>query len=138
MKKSTVLFIVIIVLINGLVSCNREDTSKDKSPGAVIKDFYTLIQENAYKKAAAMYAHKGQKLTAEEAKEMESIIVWTADAYEKKGGIKEILIIDETTFGDYKTAKVRYVIIFNNGDEDDKKQALEKIDGYWYLAMITT
>ncbi|MCB2208303.1 MAG: DUF4878 domain-containing protein [Bacteroidetes bacterium] len=138
MKKSTVLFIVIMVLMNGLVSCNREDTSKNKSPGAVIKDFYKLIQDNAYEKAAAMYAHKGQKLTEEEAKEMESIIIWTADVYEKKGGIKEILIIDETTFGDYKTAKVRYVIIFNNGDEDDKKQALEKIDGYWHLAMITT
>lgn len=85
-----------------------------------------------------MYAHKGQKLTAEEIKKLENIIARASDEYEKKGGIKEILIIDETIFGDYKTAKVRYVIIFNNGDEDDKKQALEKIDGYWYLAMITT
>jgi len=138
MKKSTFLLILIMVLMTGLISCNSVDTSKNKSPGTVINEFYKLIQDNAYKKAAAMYAHKGQKLTDEAAIKMENIIKWAADAYEKKGGIKEILIIDETIFGDYKTAKVRYVIIFNNGDEDDKKQALEKVDSQWYLTIITT
>ncbi|MEE4260128.1 MAG: DUF4878 domain-containing protein [Bacteroidales bacterium] len=138
MKKLAALFILIVSLTTGLISCNGKDTSKNKSPGPVVKEFYKLIQDNAYEKAAAMYAHKGQRLTHEAAIKMENIIRRAADDYEKKGGIKEIIIIDETIFGDYKTAKVRYVIVFNNGDEDDKKQALKKINNHWYLSIIAT
>lgn len=137
MKNSKVLLVLLPALMIGLTSCNQDDTSNNKSPGVVIGDFYKLIQENAYEKAAGMYAHQGKKLTAEEAETMKNIIAWAADEYEKKGGIKEIIVIDETIIGDYKTAKVRYVLVFNNGDEKDMKQGLEKIESNWYLAMIT-
>jgi hypothetical protein len=139
MKTFRLLMISLVVSAISLASCGGGGGSvaKNDTPGEVVQKLYELMQDGKYEKAAAMFSNKGEKLTADEIKKIEGMIEWAVSENEKKGGIKEVIIIEEIIVGDDKTAKVKYNIVFNNGDEDDKKQALEKIEGKWYLQMVT-
>ncbi len=137
MKELQTLFFSMMTLVFIVSSCEENSTSKNETPGETIEKYYDFVLAEEYKKAAEMFSNKGRTLSLEEAKKIEDMITWAANDYKKKSGIKEVIIIEETIIGDYVTAKVKYNIVFNNDDEDDKKQALVKIDGKWYLKMIT-
>lgn len=121
-----------------MFSCqgNCREEEEIERPGMVVEKFYSLMQDHDYEQAARMYSRGGQTLTTEETKIFEEVVGWTASEYEKKDGLREVIIIEETLFGDNKTAHVKYNIVFNNGDEEDKKQSLEKVNGIWYLKMF--
>lgn len=134
MKIFRLLLAFIIPLIAIMATCESENTEgENKTPGVVVEEFYRLLQNEEIEKAAGMYSLNGYPLSAEETEKMESILSWAVEGHRMKGGIKEMIIIEETIIGDNKTAKVKYNMAYNNGDEDDKMQALEKIDGKWYM-----
>ena len=135
-RKSGFLMILMVLLATAIISCAGNSTVKNENPGKVIEEFYKLLQQGNYEKAAAMYSYKGRKLPDEEIKTMKRILSKTYDNYKNKGGIKDFIIIEETIIGDNKTAKVKYNLVFNNGDEDDKEQAFEKIERKWYLKVL--
>ncbi|MEN8249754.1 MAG: DUF4878 domain-containing protein [Bacteroidota bacterium] len=139
MKTFRLLIISMIALAIGMASCGGGSGSvaKNDTPGQVVEKFFKLLQDKKYDKATAMYSNKGKMLTEEEAEKIEGMCAMAYAEYQKKDGIKEVIIIEETLVGDDQTAKVKYNLIFNNGDEDDSKQALEKIDGKWYLELVT-
>lgn len=131
--------IALIVAAIGLASCGGGSggVAKNDTPGQVVEKLYKLLQDKKYEKAAAMYSNKGKMLTEEEAEKLEGMAAMAYTQFQEKDGIKEVIIIEETLVGDEMTAKVKYNLVFNNGEEDDKKQALTKIDGKWYLEVVT-
>lgn len=132
-----VLCFLTISLMIGFASCMGDNEANNETPGDVVENFYRLVQNKEYDKAARMCSNKGKILTVEEVQKVEKRISWSAVDYENKNGIKEVIIIEETVIGDYVSAKVKYNIVYNNGDEDDNVQALEKINGKWYLKIIS-
>jgi ABC-type glycerol-3-phosphate transport system substrate-binding protein len=138
MKTLRLLMVALIASTITLVSCGGgSGAAKNDTPGQVVEKSYKLLQDKEYEKAAAMFCNKGKMLTEEEAEKIEGMMAWATTEHQKKDGIKEVIIIEETLVGDEQTAKVKYNIVFNNGDEDDRKQALTKIDGKWYLDVVT-
>lgn len=139
MKTFKLLMISLVVSAISLASCGGGGGSvaKNDTPGEVVEKFFELLQNKKYEKAASMFSNKGEMLTEEEAEKIEGMCEMAYAEYEKMDGIKEVIIIEETLTGDELSAKVKYNLTFNNGDEDDKKQALEKIDGKWYMQLIT-
>jgi len=137
MKTLRLLMIALIATTITLASCGGGSVAKNDTPGQVVQKSYKLLQDKEYEKAAAMFCNNGKMLTEEEAKKIEGMMAWATTEHQKKDGIKEVIIIEETLVGDNLTAKVKYNMVFNNGDEDDRKQALTKIDGKWYLNLVT-
>ncbi len=137
MKTLRLLMIALIASTITLASCGGGSVAKNDTPGQVVEKFFKLLQDKEYEKATTMYSNKGKMLTEEEAEKIEGMMAWATTEHQKKDGIKEVIIIEEIIIGDDKTAKVKYNIVYNNGDEDDRKQALEKIDGKWYLNLVT-
>jgi len=137
MKTLRLLMIALIASTITLASCGGGSVAKNDTPGQVVEKSYKLLQDENYEKAAAMFCSNGKMLTKEETEKLEGMMAWATTEHQKKDGIKEVIIIEETLVGDELTAKVKYNIVFNNGDEDDRKQALTKIDGKWYLEIVT-
>ena len=131
--------ISVIVSAIGLASCGggSGSVSKNDTPGQVVEKSYKLLQDENYEKAAAMFCSNGKMLTKEETEKLEGMCAMAYTEFQKKDGIKEVIIIEETLVGDELTARVKFNLVFKNGDEDDKKQALTKIDGKWYLEIVT-
>ena len=124
-------------MIAGILSCGGDGTAKDDCPGIAIERFYMLLENREFGTAAQMYSNKGRKLSAEELIKIEETIKRSAEKHKKKNGISEVIVIEEILIGDHKTAFVKYNIVYNNGEEDDLKQAFEKIDGRWYLKIVS-
>ncbi len=139
MKTLRLLMIALVVSAISLASCGGDGGSvvKNDTPGQVVQKSYELMLDGKNEKAAAMFCNKGKILTEEEAEKIEGMMTMATTEHQKKDGIKEVIIIEEIISGDDKTAKVKYNIVYNNGEEDDRKQALEKIDGKWYLNLVT-
>lgn len=121
-----------------MFSCTGDPNIQGESPGVVMERYYKLLESREYKKVAQMYSNKGRELSAEELLTVEEKIKKTAEKHKNKDGINDVIVIEEILIGDRKTAFVKYNIVYNNGEEDDLKQAFEKIDGKWYLKTSST
>jgi hypothetical protein len=117
--------------------CETKIDAGSDDPGNVIEDYFTLIIEENYESAAKMFRQGERELTEDEYKKVMELIEWAVDQYETKGGIKEVIVIEETKIGDDKTAFVKYNIVFNNGDESDLKQDFIKVDEKWFLNIAS-
>ena len=130
-------YVIIITLLVLIVSCDGHGKAESDNPGTTLEEYYRLIQHEDYPEAAKMFSNRGHKLTDEESAKMEMRIRRIAENHERKHGIREVIIIEEILIGDHRTAFVKYNIVYNNGEEDDIKQAFEKIDEKWYLKIVT-
>ena len=130
-------YVFVIALLVLIVSCDGHRKAESGNPGITLEEYYRLIQNEDYPEAAKMFSNRGHKLTDEESAKMEKRIKRITENHKRKHGIREVIIIEETLIGDHRTAFVKYNIVYNNGEEDDIKQAFEKIDEKWYLKIVT-
>jgi hypothetical protein len=135
MKHAEIHIAFIISLFIMINACDTKTTTGGGDPGSVIEDYFKLIIEENFENAAKMYRIGERELTEDECKKVRDMIEWAVDQYEIKGGIKEVIVVEETKIGDNKTAFVKYNIVFNNGDESDLKQSMIKAEGKWYLQI---
>jgi hypothetical protein len=133
MKHVEIYVAFIIPILIMLYACETK-TSSDE-PGDTIENYFKLIIEENYESAAKMYRQGERELTGDEYEKIREMIKWAVEQYETKGGIKEVIVVEETKIGDDKTAFVKYSIVFNNGDESDLKQDFIKVDEKWYLQL---
>ncbi len=106
MKTLRLLMIALIVSAIGLASCGGGSGSVAKSdtPGQVVEKLYKLLQDKKYEKVTAMYSNKGKMLTEEEAEKVEGMCAMANAQFQEKDGIKEVIIIEETIVGDYRSS----------------------------------
>jgi len=137
MKTINKQYVFVITLLILIVSCDGHRKAESKNPGTTLEEYYRLIQHEDYLKAAKMFSNRGYKLTDEESIKMEKRIRRIAENHKRKHGIREVIIIEETLIGDHRTAFVKYNVVYNNGEEDDIRQAFERIDEKWYLKIVS-
>ena len=125
------IFLVLVVAFS-LNSCS----SGTSAPGDVIVKAYDFMKNKEFEKAAKMYiSGKGEKFTDAETKKLEGLVAMAYEQHEKKDGIKNVEITEETIAEDGKSAKIKFTVHFNNGDTDNEKADLLFIDGKWLIKV---
>ncbi|WP_298263922.1 DUF4878 domain-containing protein [uncultured Lutibacter sp.] len=130
LKFFLVLFLTTVFL--SISSC-----SSGSAPSDTIKTAYDLMKSKNFKKVAALYVnHDGEKFSEEEAKKMEGLLgMASKEEFDKKNGLKNIVIDEETISEDGNSAKVKYTVHFKNGDSEKEDAKLIKMNGKWFIKM---
>jgi len=130
LKIYTILLVVAVAF--SLNSCK----SKTSVPGDAIVKAYDFMKNKQFEKAAKMYiSGKGEKFTEAETKKMEGLAAMAYEQHEENDGVKNIEITEETIAEDGKSAKVKFIIHFNNGETDTEKADLLNIDSAWFIKV---
>jgi len=133
MKNLKIYAILLVVAVSfSLNSCS----SGSSKPGDAIVKAYSLMSNKEFEKASKMYvSRKGEKFTEAEAKKMEGLAAMGFEQHEKKEGIKNVEITEEIVADDGKSADVKFTVHFKNGEKDNEKASLLKIDGKWFIKV---
>jgi len=111
-------------------------SSTTSSPGETVVKAYDLIKANQAKKVVAMYvSDKGEKLSGDEAKKMESIVPMAIEQWDGKDGLKKVEVTEEIIAEDGNSAKIKFTVHFNNGETDNEKADLINMDGKWLIKL---
>ena len=129
--KIYAIFLIAAVAFS-LTSCS----SSSSSPGNAVVKTYDFMKNKDFDKASKMYVtKKGEAFSEEDAKKMEGLVAMAYEQWQKKDGIKNIEITEETIEEDGNSAKVKFIIHFNNGETDNENANLSKKDGKWFLQV---
>jgi Domain of unknown function (DUF4878) len=130
--KSAFSRLLIVTALFSLMSCGS-GTGSGSSPGDIVK---TMIKDLAEGNNDALITSsvnkKGESLSKEEQEFMKAFAPEVKKDMDKKDGLKEVVIIEESISEDGNTATVTYELIWGNGDKSDKSETkLMKVDGKW-------
>jgi hypothetical protein len=119
-----------------IVSCGEGGVA-GSSPGDVVKTMAINLQEENYDAVVDLYINKnGQELTEEEKKKVKAFLPSAKEELDEKGGIKEVVITEETISEDGKTAIVRSRLIYGNGEKSKvEKTDLVRVNGGWQIEI---
>jgi hypothetical protein len=119
-----------------IVSCG-EGGVVGSSPGDVVKTMAINLQEENYDAVVDLYINKnGEELTEEEKAKVKAFLPSAKEEMDEKGGIKEVIITEETISEDGKTATVKSNIVYGNGDESKTERTkLVNVNGDWRIEI---
>lgn len=127
--KKLLFFAVLAVCGLMFVSCGKE------TPGKVQEKALKCIQQKDWDGYLALVKFKDQEdpEKAEKVKNGFRQILESkmTDQLEKKEGIKDIKILEETIDGEQ--AKVKYSVEYGNGEVVEKDQDMVLVDGKWMI-----
>jgi len=130
LKIYTILLVVAIAF--SFNSCSSEISM----PGDAIVKAYDFMKNKQFEKVAKLYVgKKGEIFSKEEAKKMEGLAAMAFEQHEEKDGIKNVEITEETISEDGKTAKIKFIVHFNNGETDNENAEVLNIDGKWLIKI---
>lgn len=137
MRKSNLLTVLVIALSFVLSSCGGS-TGSSNSPSKAVEKAFGYYLKKDYDRMAAMYANgEGKKLTKEELDKVKAMMPYATQQDEKKGGLKDFEIVEETIADDGNSAKVKVVKKYGNGKEDTDRLTLVKVDGDWLINVVS-
>lgn len=133
MKKISLLMMVVAFgLTLGLISCG----GGGNQPSAVVEKGMNAFYGEDFETVVDLYAKKdGTKLTEEERSKLLGMMPMALKEQMKKEGLDNIEILEETITEEGDRAKVKYKVVFKNGDEDTETVKLINIDGDWYMLL---
>jgi hypothetical protein len=137
MKTFKLLFgIAFITAIFALVSCG-EGGLGSSSPSDVVKISAGNIADEDYDALFAVYVNKnGEELSKEEQDKIKAIMPQIKGEMDKKGGLKEVIIIEETISEDGTTATVNSQLVFGDGEKSNEdKTELINVNGNWKIVF---
>ncbi|MBT8385774.1 MAG: DUF4878 domain-containing protein [Ignavibacteria bacterium] len=135
MKTFKLLFsVALITTMFTLVTCG-EGGLESNSPGDVVKISAGNIADEDYDALVALYVNKnGEPLSKEEQDKIKTIMPEVKKEMDKKGGLSEVLILNETISEDGKTATVKTQLVFGNGEKSDEDTSkLLNVNGQWKI-----
>ena len=135
MKNLKILTVLILVATIGSFSaCSSGGLSN--TPGDTITKSYNFLKNKDYEKVSKMYLTRdGKEFSEAEEKKMVSLAAMAYEQHQKKDGLKNIEITEKTISEDGNSAKVKFIIHFNNGDTDNENADLLKKDGKWFIKI---
>ncbi len=136
MKKLTLLLgTLAFVFMVGLQSCGGGGVLNN-TPGATVKKSFSLLADKKYDKVAEMYVKKdGTAFTEEEKGKMVGLMTMASSEITKKQGVKSLDITEEKIAEDGKTAKVKWTIVYGNGETDNSDGELVKVGNDWKMII---
>lgn len=138
MKTFKFLFsIALITAILALISCGEGGLGGSSSPGDVVKKSAGNIADEDYDALFAVYVNKnGEELSKEEQDKIKAIMPQIKGEMDKKGGVKEVIIIEETISEDGTTATVNSQLVFGDGEKSNEdKTELINVNGSWKIVF---
>jgi len=123
MRKCLALFIIFIFM--GILGCGS-------SPSGTVKDFYKYVEKGEVNKASDLISKPGKELM-NQLGGANNALIHTNEVISKKGGIKNIEILNEDTKGDI--SNIKFQITYGNGSTTIDSQKLIKEDGKWKIAV---
>ena len=128
--------IALITAMFALVTCG-EGGLGSSSPSDVVKISAGNIADEDYDALVTLYVNKnGEPLSKEEQDKVKAIMPRMKEEIDKKGGIKEVIIIEETISEDGTTATVNSQLVFGDGEKSDGDAAeLMMVDGEWKIVF---
>ncbi len=139
MKKNLLFAFAIVLVASLMVSCGGGGGgAAGNSPSKSVENLFDNLKSENYDKAAsAFYLEEDASLSDSESQKIKALLMAANEEYEKKGGIKDIEILEENVSEDGTSGKVKFKVIYGNGDEDNENYNVKKIDGDWKLQAIS-
>ena len=137
MKTFKLLFsIALITAIFALISCGEGGLGSN-SPGDVVKTAMWNMADENYDAAVAVYVNKnGEELSKEEQEKIKALLPQVKEEIDKKGGLKEVVILEETISEDGTTATVKGQTIYGNGEKEEGSDSkLINVNGEWRIII---
>ena len=137
MKTFKLLFsVALITAIFALISCG-EGGLGSSSPGDVVKTATWNMADENYDAAVAVYVNKnGEELSKEEQEKIKALLPQVKEEIDKKGGLKEVVILEETISEDGTTATVKGQTIYGNGEKEEGSDSkLINVNGEWRIII---
>ena len=137
MKTFKLLFsIALITAIFALISCGEGGLGSN-SPGDVVKTAMWNMADENYDAMFAVYVNKnGEELSKEEQDKIKAFLPKAKEEIDKKGGLKEVIITEETISEDGTTAQVNSQVVFGDGEKSDGDLTeLMMVDGEWKIIV---
>ena len=137
MKTFKLLFgVALITAIFALISCG-EGGLGSSSPGDVVKTSMWNMADENYEAAVSVYVNKnGEELSEEERAKIMAFMPEGKKELDKKGGLKEVIILEETISEDGTTATVKGQTIYGNGEKEDGSESrLINVNGEWRIIL---
>jgi hypothetical protein len=137
MKTFKLLFsVALVTAIFALISCG-EGGLGSSSPGNVVKTATWNMADENYDAAVAVYVNKnGEELSEEEQAKIVAFMPEGKKEMDKKGGLKEVIIIEETISEDGTTATVKGQVVYGNGEkENESTSKLLNVNGEWRIVL---
>ena len=133
-KLFLILLLVPAVLI--IVSCGEGGVA-GSSPGDAVKTMAINLQGENYDAVVDLYINKnGKDLTDEEKTKVKAFLPSAKEEMDKKGGLKEVVIVEETISADGETATIKSYLLYGNGDKSNEdKTNLVKVNGNWRVEI---
>ena len=138
MKTFKLLFsLALISSIFALISCGEGGIGGASAPGDIVKTMTENIADENYDAVVAVYVTKnGEELSEEEQAKIIAFLPAAKEEIDKKGGLKEVIILEETISEDGTTATVNSQLIYGNGEKSNEdKTRLIKVNGEWRVRI---
>lgn len=122
----------ILVVCLTLVSCKGGSSPFQKSPGDVVKAFYSDANEGKYSEAKALFSTDGTKLLESDMAQLAGGLKGICDKETRNGTISRVDIVSEDIRGEGATVTAN--ITFKDGSRmEGDKTALVLDGGSWKL-----
>lgn len=136
MKKNVILILSVLALLLPVISCGGG--SGDDSPAKAVTTLFDYVKSKNYDKATNLFfIEDGKELSDSEAQKIKALLMASEEEMQKKGGIEKVEIISEEVDENGTSGKVKFKLIFGNGDDDSQSYNLSKIEGTWKLKAIS-
>jgi hypothetical protein len=137
MKALKLFFSLLLVLATSMIVSCGEGGVAGNSPGDVVKTMAINLQEENYDAVVDLYINKnGEELTDEEKTKVKAFLPSAIEEMNKKGGLKEVVIVEETISEDGNAATVKSYLIYGNGEKSNEdKTDLVKVNGDWRVEI---
>ncbi len=136
--KKVIYRLVVVAIFFAFLSCGESGTSKSSTPGDVVKAMVESIVNEDFDAFIALNINKKDKdLSEKKIKETKAIMGFIKEDIDKKGGLKEVIIVEEKISEDGLTATVKIQMAYNNGKKAaGGKTKLIKVDGVWKIKSL--
>lgn len=131
MKKLVYYSLMAIAAVLFMVSCSSTST-----PSGAMKKYLSAVKSGDYEEfVEGINFSKVDPQKLDETREGFTAMMKEkgAEDLEKKGGLKDFEILSEEINEDGNSAVVAYKQIYGNGEEEESKQKMVKVDGKWLM-----
>lgn len=125
--KKIISMLCTLAVVLAFSSCSNN------SPEGVVKNYYSYVQKGKYEKVIDLI-HFKKEISSEEKQQYTALLGdKLSKELEKKDGISSYEVIDTEISEDGETATVHGIVTYGNGNTQDDKTKLVKVDGKWMI-----
>ena len=124
-----------ILFLGWIFILNSCESGSSVSPAATVKEFSDKIEKGEFEQAIGCIATYEKPLDKEAKDELTLLLGMAKREVDKKKGIKNMELLNETIGPDGKTAIVKIRYTYGDGSVNEESNSLVKEEGRWKLSL---